>query len=231
MKKLISVALLVAMALSFATMAMADGIITFELRVTTPFSSWTYTTQMADTLTIGDLRSVIRGMGRAKVPGNNDDPLYWHYSAGQTYVITVDGREKIDYEVNPGYVIIKGAATPKPSATKKPSSSGSSESRKSSGDITWSTEYLYQVYVNGRSYDFRVFGDGKKIAFKERFDLNDEHKMTGTLTVRGTYTELKPVYTEEAVEALIAQNISRIVITSPTGDQTIELAELLVDAG
>lgn len=226
MKKCIATLLVLVAILSMASFALADGTITFQIRVTSPFGSRTYTQEMRDTLTIGDLRSYISNLGRANLPGHSSDPLWWHYSAGQTYTIDVDSSdpEHKNYEVLPNMIILKDphqTKKPSPKATAKPTN------RKSSSSITWSTEYLYQIFANNRSFDFRVFGDGKKIAFKESFDMNADSKMTAELTVRGVYTELKPVYTEEAVKGLLALGVSEVRIISTGGEDVYDLQSLL----
>lgn len=93
------------------------------------------------------------------------------------------------------------------------------------GKITWSTEYLYQVYVNNRSIDFRVFGDGSKLAFR----LGFQSAIDGTrmvMKVRGIFETLQPVFTKEALNTLAELGVTELCITSNEGDIIYTMDEL-----
>lgn len=97
--------------------------------------------------------------------------------------------------------------------------------RASLGNITWSTVYLYQVYINGRSLDFRVFGDDAKQVFL----LSFQSVMNGVrmvLKVRGTYNTLLPVFTEEALNVLAKFNVTEVVIKNNDQDTVYTMDEL-----
>lgn len=91
--------------------------------------------------------------------------------------------------------------------------------RASYGDVVWSTEYLYQVYVNGRSIDFRVFIDGKKTTFKLAFEGTGYGPLRMLLTVRQSMDGLTLEYTGAALDYLEAINVTEVALTLGDGSQ------------
>ncbi len=98
--------------------------------------------------------------------------------------------------------------------------------RKSIGNITWSTKYLYQVFVNERGIDFRVFGDGGKLAFLEAFGRTEQGELYLQMTVRGTYGILKPVFTTKALNFLTGLGVAEVRVISGAGETVYTVDQL-----
>lgn len=99
--------------------------------------------------------------------------------------------------------------------------------RAGNGQVIWSTEKLYQANVNNTSIDFRLFGDGEKSVFLLSFEMNDAGNQTMYLRDVRAHSEVKPVYTQEALNFLKALGVDTVVTSTKAGTQaTYTMAEL-----
>lgn len=97
--------------------------------------------------------------------------------------------------------------------------------------ITWSTEYLKQAWINGRSYQLRAFVDDNRVAFKEAFALKSDGTIRMTMTIRAIGTDVTPVLDADAANYLAALNVSELVIVAPNSEYTFTINELKQLAG
>lgn len=236
MKKTIAILLLAVMMLVPALSMAKD--ITFVIRVhSAGFLRERSITLDTEMHTLGDLKSYIRSMGADwKAPGKNKAKIGDYYT---TSPVTLDVSGAPSTYVSPDGTFFApspfgGAykqAEQAPAKQKGSSSTASNPNRTTYKNIVASTQYLYQVNVNNRSLDFRLFGDGQKIAFLEKFGTNDEGKIRMTLTVWQAYDELKPVYTEDAIKALKNLDVAEVVISSKNNEDKHTMDELLTMLG
>ena len=179
--------------------------------------------------TVGDLKSYIYNLGGAwSTNAPLTDKLETHYSgtvemhvsmSTSAYVVTPYGHTTVPFaEMDPDLG--------KPSYRRDDTTAKQSGNRSTYKNITGSTNYLYQVYANNRSIDFRVFANGSKTSFLEKFGANDSGKIRLTLTVRQDNAELKPVFTAEALTYLEGLNVAEVVISGPGGEQVYSMADL-----
>lgn len=167
-------------------------------------------------------RSVRRAYGGFSSPYAGDALIGDCYSDHDT--IYVQGGIGNPSYVTP-YAIYWGGFPQPPTAPQKAKAKEPS-TRKEEFGIAWSTKYLYQVNVNNRGIDFRLFGDGTKLAFLEKFELSDKNEIFLVMTVRGVYEELKPVFTTEALNYLKGINMKGLRIVSKTGEIIYSMEEL-----
>lgn len=168
---------------------------------------------------------IIDGVVYPYVPYKPQTPTPWQ---GPGYV-SPDGSYYIKYPSYPyyyGYPYPQfinqqyGGTAPQTSAAEKPAG------RASVGDVVWSTEYLYQVYVNNRSLDFRVFVDGEKVVFKLAFEKTEYGTLRMLLTVRNTSQNITLEMTKEAVDYLEAIGVAEATLTSGGGTQRYSISNL-----
>lgn len=99
--------------------------------------------------------------------------------------------------------------------------------RGSYGGITYSTEILKQVWMNGRSLQFRVFGDNERSTFKLSFGPSTSGGTRMVLTVQRRHNEVLPAYDAAALNFLEDNGVDEVVIIKSTGEETTYTIEQL----
>lgn len=99
--------------------------------------------------------------------------------------------------------------------------------RASYGGITYSTEILKQVWMNGRSIQFRVFGDNERSTFKLSFAPSSSGGTRMIMTVQRRHTEVLPSYDAAALNFLEDNGVDEVVIVSYSGEETTYTLEQL----
>lgn len=197
------------------------------LRVVIQYPGGTYNMEINfdGYMTIKEMeKSIRKAYGAFSSPYSGSALIGDCYSAGDT--IYVQGGAGNPSNVTP-YAIYWGGFPPPPAPQKKPAPKATqAPSRKEQFGITWSTKYLYQVNVNNRGLDFRLFGDGEKLAFLEKFEKNEKNEIVLVMTVQGAYQELIPSFTTEALNYLKGINLKSLRIVSKAGEIIYTVAEL-----
>jgi len=77
--------------------------------------------------------------------------------------------------------------------------------------ISWSGERLWQVLVNERHLEFRIYADGQKQLFKLNFGPTDTGAgMLMTLTIAGNRMPMQFMYTVEALDYLESLGVTQV---------------------
>lgn len=182
----------------------------FAAIVTKAYGSWTKPSAFHDDDLLGDCYSSGHEITIKRTTVNS-----WPLSnAGNTYTVAPDGFNYGKKPLPTRGPQVQSAATSAPS-------SGS----KSSGNVTWSTKYLYQVILNRQAIAFRLFGDGEKIAFTEKIENGADGQILVLATSR-RYGELVPRFDAAALDFLKDLNIVSVRVISRSKQVAYTMGEL-----
>lgn len=187
-------------------------------------------------LVAGDGTSQLSQVAYASSAGRGSYPSYiyappwvidrydeWYHGRWRDYYNTpFNGYSSWGWGYGPDTVTPRVVATPKPAQPQY--------GRASYGGIVYSTEYLYQININNRSIDGRLFGDGEKTVFKLSMAMREDGGIRLIMTDTRTHDEIKPVFTKKAVNYLEDVGIDEVVVVSRRGDQQTYSLDALRDA-